>query len=54
MKGLILLCATLVVLTFPFLSKGKSMRVFLNNLVVDTMDYLELDLLTNIQGAKHG
>ena len=30
------------------------MRVFLNNLVVDTMDYLELDLITNTQGSKHG
>ena len=54
MKGLILLCAELVVLTLPSLSQGKSMRVFLNNLVVDTMDYLELDLHTNTQGAKHG
>ena len=47
MKGIISLCATLVVLALPGLSQGKSMRFFLNNLVVDTMDYLELDLLTN-------
>ena len=26
--------------------QGKSMRVFINNAVVDAMDYLEVDLIT--------
>jgi hypothetical protein len=34
--------------------QGKSMRVFINNAVVDAMDYLELDLITTDLGVKHG
>ena len=49
---------TLIIILVTLLAKievqGKSMRVFINNAVVDAMDYLELDLITTDLGIKHG
>lgn len=36
------------------LLQGKSMRIFINNAVVDAMDYLEMDLITDGSAKKHG
>ena len=48
MKGAIIFAVFIVLL------QGKSMRVFINNAVVDAMDYLEMDLITDATANKHG